>query len=94
MKITIDDVRYVARLARLELADSEAERMTSQLARILEYVDTLNTLDTEGVPPTSHVLEVTNAFREDVIRPSLPREEALANAPRHNTESFVVPRVI
>lgn len=94
MSITPEEVAKVARLARLELGPDEVTAMTGQLARILEYVDKLRELDTTGVTPASHALAVVNAFREDEVRPSLPREEALANAPLANEEAFVVPRVI
>ncbi len=94
MSITPEEVAKVARLARLELGPDEVAAMTDQLARILEYVDKLSELDTSGVTPVSHALAVVNAFREDEVRPSLPREEALANAPMANEEAFVVPRVI
>jgi aspartyl-tRNA(Asn)/glutamyl-tRNA(Gln) amidotransferase subunit C len=94
MKITIDEVKYVSGLARLELQAEEAEAMTSQLDQILSYVDKLNELDTSQVEPTTHAISITNAFREDELRESLPQEKALANGPRHNGESFVVPKVI
>ncbi len=94
MKITIEEVRRVAALARLELSEVEVERMTDQLDAILSYVAKLDELETTGVAVTTHPQAVVNAFREDEVRPSLPRERALANAPEQNTESFVVPRVI
>ena len=94
MKITADQVQYVAKLARLELTPAELDAMTGQLDRILSYVATLNELDTEGVAPTTHALAITNAFREDAAVPSLPRETALANGPLQNGQAFVVPRVI
>ena len=94
MKITIDEVKYVSGLARLELQAEEAEAMTSQLDQILSYVDKLNELDTSQVEPTTHAISITNAFREDSLRESLSQEEALSNGPRQNGESFVVPKVI
>ncbi len=94
MKITAEEVQYVANLARLDLAPGELEAMTGQLDRILSYVETLNELDTTGVAPTTHALAITNAFRDDAVRESLPRETALANGPAQNGEAFVVPRVI
>ena len=94
MKITIDEVKYVSGLARLELQAEEAEAMTSQLDQILSYVDKLNELDTSKVEPTTHAISITNAFREDELRESLSQEEALANGPRQNGDSFVVPKVI
>ncbi len=84
----------MARLARLELKEEEVERMTGQLDTILSYVAKLDELDTTDIPPTTHTQKVCNAFREDEVRESLPREKALANAPDENGEAFVVPRVI
>lgn len=94
MKITIDEVKYVAGLARLELQAEEAEAMAGQLDQILSYVDKLNELDTSQVEPTTHAISITNAFREDELRESLSQGKALANGPRQNGESFVVPKVI
>lgn len=94
MKINVDEVTYVAKLARLNLADDEVEAMTVQLDRILSYVEKLNELDTDKVPPTTHAIEVHNAFREDKVKESLGRAASLQNAPHHNNESFVVPKII
>ena len=94
MKITREEVQHVAKLARLELSAAEVERMTGQLDAILSYVAKLDELDTNGVAVTTHTQNVVNAFREDEVRPSLPRERALANGPDQNDEAFVVPRVI
>lgn len=94
MKITRQEVQHVAGLARLELSEAEVDRMTGQLDAILTYVAKLDELDTTGVAVTTHTQGVVNAFREDEVRPSLARQEALANAPEQNGESFVVPRII
>ncbi|MBM9536768.1 Asp-tRNA(Asn)/Glu-tRNA(Gln) amidotransferase subunit GatC [Desulfobulbus alkaliphilus] len=94
MKITRQEVLHVAGLARLELSEDEVDRMTGQLDAILTYVAKLDELETTDVAVTTHTQEVVNAFREDVVRPSLTRQEALANAPEQNGEAFVVPRVI
>jgi aspartyl-tRNA(Asn)/glutamyl-tRNA(Gln) amidotransferase subunit C len=94
MKITREEVENVARLARLELAGEEVERMTRQLDIILSYVAKLDELDTTGVAVTTHTQSVNNAFRDDEVRESLPREKVLANAPDHNGEAFVVPKII
>lgn len=93
-KITIQEVEHVARLARLELTPEEKERMRAQLDSILSYIDKLNELDTSAVEPTSHVIPMVNVMREDEVRPSLPQEEALANAPDREGEFFKVPRII
>jgi aspartyl-tRNA(Asn)/glutamyl-tRNA(Gln) amidotransferase subunit C len=91
--ITDDDVRYVARLARLRLEPGEAERMTGELAKILEHIDKMSELDTADVPPTAHVLDVVNVQRADKVRPSLARDDALRNAPAVADDSFRVPRM-
>lgn len=94
MKITKEEVENVARLARLELAGEEVDKMTSQLDTILSYVAKLDELDTTGVAVTTHTQSVTNSFRNDEVQESLPREKALANAPKQNDEAFVVPKII
>ena len=94
MKITPEEITHVANLARLRLSPEEVEAMARQLDDILTYVAKLNELDTEGIIPTTHAISIVNAFREDEVKPSLERERALANGPRQNGESFVVPRVI
>jgi aspartyl-tRNA(Asn)/glutamyl-tRNA(Gln) amidotransferase subunit C len=93
VEITRDDVLHVARLARLEIPEEEIERVRSELGAILEAVGKVGELDLEGVDPTSHPLDVVNVWAEDVVRASLPREEALANAPDPADGSFRVPAV-
>jgi len=94
MKITKQEVEHVAKLARLELSEQEADRMTDQLSNILTYVEKLNELDTKGVEPTSHVLAINNVTREDMPRESLPLEQALANAPEKVAGHYKVPKII
>lgn len=94
MKISKQEVEYVAQLARLSLSEKELDVMTGQLDNILAYVDKLAELDTAGVEPTSHVLSITNALREDVGQPSLEREQAVQNGPDNNGEFFQVPKII
>jgi len=94
VSITVKDVEHVAKLARLQLSEDEKERFTGQLNAILKYADKLNELDTEGVPPTSHVLKLTNVMREDVTRPSWPIEKVMQNAPEEEDGQFRVPAVI
>ena len=94
MKITRDEVAYVAHLARLSFSDEEAETFTSQLNDILLYMEKLNRVDTSAVPPMTHAIVRNNAFRDDAVRESLSGEEALANAPDRRGEFFRVPRVI
>jgi aspartyl-tRNA(Asn)/glutamyl-tRNA(Gln) amidotransferase subunit C len=86
-----DQVLHVAKLARLELTDEEVERMAGELSQILEHVERMTELDLEGVEPTSHAVQLENVLREDVPRPSLPRERALASAPDATESGFRVP---
>lgn len=94
MKISADEVAHVARLARLDLSRDMTEMLTGQMNDILTYMDKFAELDTSGVQPTTHALQLTGAIREDETRPSLERDKALANAPQSNGESFIVPKVI
>ncbi len=89
-----DDVAHVARLARLELSDEEIERFTGQLAAVLEHAADVASLDTRGVPPTAHPLELINIVRHDVARPGLDRDEVLAMAPAAEGGRFRVPRIL
>ena len=86
-----EQVLHVARLARLELSDEEVERMSEELSGILGHIETIGALDLDGVPPTSHVVPMTNALRADEPRPSLEREVALAAAPAVRDDGFEVP---
>ena len=94
MSMTAEEVAKVALLARLRLAPDELELFTGQLNAIVGFVEQLGELDTTNVEPLAHGVEVHNVFREDVRGTSLPREEALANAPKRNAESFLVPAVL
>ena len=94
MKITKAEVAHVAKLARLSFSEEEMGLFTEQLNQILLYMEKLNELDTQNVKPTYHALELTNVVREDEVRPSLPTEKILANAPQADKDMFVVPRVI
>jgi len=94
VKITINEVEYVAKLARLKLSDEEKTLFTQQLDSILLYIDKLNELDTANIPPTSHVLPLENVMRADEVKPSYPPEEVLAIAPEREDTFFAVPRVI
>ena len=91
MAITREEVLHVAKLARLELTDDEVERLTGELSAILEAVSKVSELDLSDVPPTSHPLELVNAWAEDEPRPSLPLDEAFANAPARKGDLFKVP---
>ena len=94
MALTREEVLHVAQLARLSLGPDEVELFTRQLNDILAYIEKLQELDTSGVPALGHVAPVFNAFREDEVKDSIPRDEALANAPAREEGSFVVPRII
>jgi aspartyl-tRNA(Asn)/glutamyl-tRNA(Gln) amidotransferase subunit C len=91
MTISRDEVLHVASLARLELSDDEVERFTEQLGAILEAVGKVSELDLTGVEPLSHPLDLVNVWAEDEPRPSLPLEQALANAPESKDDHFRVP---
>ncbi len=93
-KITIKDVEYVAGLAQLRVDEAAKERLAREMGDILAYMDKLNELDTANVEPMMHAMEMTNVFREDVVGESLPRAEALKNAPLHDGEYFMVPRIL
>ncbi len=86
-----EQVLHVARLARLELTDDEVERMSQELSAVLDHIQVISELDLDGVPPTTHVVEVSNALRPDVVTPSLAPEIALANAPAVAGGGFRVP---
>jgi aspartyl-tRNA(Asn)/glutamyl-tRNA(Gln) amidotransferase subunit C len=86
-----EQVLHVARLARLELSEDEVGRMTTEMSKILEHIEKIGELDLEGVPATSHVVEISGALRPDEPRPSLPRDVAFANAPDIADDGFRVP---
>lgn len=93
-KITIKQVEHVANLARLTFNEEEKEKLAENLGGILEYIEQLNRLNTDDVPPTSHAIPVKNVVRKDVIRQSFTQEEALANAPSPTNNLFEVPKII
>jgi len=93
-RISEEQVRHVAHLARLAVTDEEVERFTAQLDSIIEFAEQLNELDTENVKPTAHVLDMKNVLREDKSAPGLPREEVLKNAPDHENGQIKVPSII
>lgn len=93
-RITRDDVRHVATLARLEVSEQELDVFTGQLAAVLAHADDVASLDTAGVPPTAHPLPLENVLRPDEVRPSLDRAEVLAQAPAVEDDRFKVPPVL
>jgi aspartyl-tRNA(Asn)/glutamyl-tRNA(Gln) amidotransferase subunit C len=94
MSLSADEVRWVAKLARLELSEADVEEMTRQLGAIVEYVAHLQQVNTDGVEPLNHALAVHNVFREDELLPSLPVNVALANAPDRRGDFYGVPAVL
>ncbi len=93
-RITRDEVIHVARLARLELAPDEIDAFTDQLARVLEHAADVESLQVDDVPPTSHPLPLVNVMRDDVVTPSIDRDEVLAQAPLAEEHMFRVPPVL
>jgi aspartyl-tRNA(Asn)/glutamyl-tRNA(Gln) amidotransferase subunit C len=94
MAITRADVENVSLLARLQFSESELDRIADELVGIVGYVDQLSEVDTDGVEPMAHAVEVHNVFAADEVRESLSREAALQNAPRHNERGYLVPPVL
>ena len=94
MKITKEDVVHVADLARLELSEEAIETFAGQIGEILEHVDSLKRVDTQGVSATTHAISLTNAFRDDDTPVAADRERCMANAPESEDGSFVVPKII
>ena len=92
--LTLKQVEHVALLARLELTPDEKQRLQSDLNSILDHFQRLQELDTSAIEPMTHAIPMTNVFREDVARPSLPVGEVLAAAPEAREECFVVPRIV
>lgn len=92
--LTRADVLKVATLARLKLTDAEIDDCTAKLGKILDYVTSLNEVNTDEVDPLVHAVELSNVFREDVVKPSLPQAAALANAPKSDGRYFLVPQIL
>jgi len=93
-RITKKDVEHIAWLAHIELTEDEKEIFVEQFNKILEFFRKIDKVDTEGVPPTHHVLDLTNVFREDEVIESLPEEEVLKNAPKRENGFFKSPRIV
>ena len=94
MKVSKEDLKNVAVLSRLEVADDETDKYLNQLDEFLNYVENLKAVDTENVNPTTYALPIENVFREDEVRESIPREAALQNAPLKEDGYFKVPKVL
>ena len=94
MRLSYEEVEYVATLARLGLGDDEITRMRDQLSSILEHIAAIEELDTGAIPPTAQVVALTNVMRQDVVTASLPRDALLANAPRQSAGFFEVHAIL
>ena len=94
MKITQETVQYVAALAKLTVSEEEKQKVATELDHILDYIETMNGLDTEGVEPMSHVFPVKNVFREDIVTNQDNCEELIKNAPKKKNGCFVVPKTV
>jgi aspartyl-tRNA(Asn)/glutamyl-tRNA(Gln) amidotransferase subunit C len=94
MSLTRADVEKVSLLGRLLLSEPELDTMTAQLTRVVGYVEQLAEVDTANVQPMAHAVEMHNVFRDDALAPSLPRDAALSNAPKRDSECYRVPAVL
>jgi len=94
MSITIKELEHLAKLSRLSLTDEEKERLTGEMAGILDFAKTLNELDSSSIAPTMHPGAASNVFREDVAKESYDRKDILKNAPKADETSFVVPKTV
>ena len=94
MSVTLDDLEKIAQLARLKLKEGDKEKFLDQVNQILKYVEKLNEVDTQGVEPLSHSMDLVNVMREDIEKQSLSQKDALANAPLKNDKFFRVPKVV
>ena len=94
MPLTRADVEKVSLLGRLRLSEAELDKMTEQLGRVVGYVEQLAEVNTDGVQPMAHALDMHNVFRADALAASLPRDAALANAPKRDSECYRVPAVL
>ena len=93
-EITREEVAHMADLARIDLSDAELDHLAPQLSVILESVASISEIATDDIPPTSHPIEMTNVFRDDVVQPGLSAEQALSGAPEAEQQRFVVPRIL
>lgn len=94
MQVTKELVGYVAELSRIKLDEVQTEKMQNELGAVIDYMDVLNRLDTDGVEPLSHVFNITNVMRRDDVNPSYDRELLLSNAPERTDETVIVPKTV
>jgi aspartyl-tRNA(Asn)/glutamyl-tRNA(Gln) amidotransferase subunit C len=94
VQLSLDEVRHVAKLARLDLSEEEIATLQGELTALLDHVDKVRQLDTAGVPPTAHPLPLNNVLRDDEVRPCLDRSAVLAGAPAVESDRFLVPSIL
>jgi len=94
MKLTVQEIEHVANLARLELTQEEKEKMTKELAAIIDFADKLSEVNTDGIQPTAHILDIKNVFRKDEVKPSYDVEDIIRNAPESADNCIKVPKVV
>jgi aspartyl-tRNA(Asn)/glutamyl-tRNA(Gln) amidotransferase subunit C len=94
MKVTVETIKHVAKLSRLDLSEEEIMKFAVEMENIISYVDKLNELDTKDIEPTAHVVPVSNVQRKDEVKPSMEREKILSNAPLEGNGCFKVPRIM
>ncbi|HMK55353.1 MAG TPA: Asp-tRNA(Asn)/Glu-tRNA(Gln) amidotransferase subunit GatC [Dissulfurispiraceae bacterium] len=94
MRLSLEEVRHIAQLSRLALSEGEAELYAPQLSKIIDYVEQLNNLDTSDIEPTSHIISLNNVMADDVPGTSLPRAEALRNAPDSTEKFYRIQKII
>ena len=94
MKITTDEVKYVANLAKLYVNEAEAEKLTTEMESIINFANMLSEIDTESIAPTNHAMKVQNVFRDDIIENSYSQEDILKNAPSQDGGCYLVPKVV
>ncbi len=94
MKVTVETIRHVAKLSRLNLSEEEILKFATEMENIISYVDKLNELDTKGIEPTAHVVPVSNVQRNDEVKQSFERDKILSNAPFSGNGCFKVPRIV
>lgn len=94
MSISKDEIKKVANLAKLYVDDSNLDKLSADMEQVIAFADALAGVDTQGIDPTNNVMPVQNVFREDVVRPSMPREKLLQNAPSQENGCYSVPKVV
>lgn len=94
MSVSKEEVLHIAKLARLKFSDEELEKYTTDLSNIVDFAETLKSIDVTGVEPTAHILKIQNVFRKDELKPSYNREELFKNAPSKDAGCITVPKVV